>query len=222
MTPPNEILKNTFSLCLLYFFILVQMKSKCLAFAGLWIMRQTTCTLMHFVRWLVYPQQTQIFYAQIKLAVRRLWGFWLWFLFASNPLNPMLVCLFDALLVSWPYCSFHPSFNNWPLFCIFTFIKLYNMMIEPFQKIPLHAASTGSDSELWQLSYSAELFGNFKFCSLFREFSVTPIMHSRLHVKERGRDLICWRLPPISFKRLLIDNGEGERWTLNRHSNYRL
>lgn len=40
--------------------------------------------------------------------------------------------------------------------------------------------------------------------------------------RERGRDLICWRLPPISFKRLLIDNGKGERWTLNRHSNYRL
>ncbi len=88
--------------------------------------------------------------------------------------------------------------------------------------ISLHTASAASNSELWQLSCSAELFGNFKFCSLFRGPFVTPITHSRLNVKERGRDLICWRLPPISFKRLLIDNGKGERWTLNRHSNYRL
>lgn len=49
-----------------------------------------------------------------------------------------------------------------------------------------------------------------------------PIMYSGLYVKEQGRDLICWQLPPICLNRLLIDNGEGERWTLNRHSNYRL
>lgn len=136
------------------------------------------------------------------------------------------VCLMHYWLVDL-IGLFRSSFDNvnqnltWPLLCIFTLIKLHHMMIQPFQEISLHTASKASSSELWQL-YFAELFGNFKFCSLFRGPSVTPIMYSRLNVKERERDLICWQLPPISFKRLLIDNGEGERWTLNRHSNYRL
>lgn len=54
-------------------------------------------------------------------------------------------------------------------------------------KISLHTASSFSNSELWQLFYSAELFGNFKFCSLFAGPFVTPIMHSRLNVKARKR-----------------------------------
>lgn len=89
-------------------------------------------------------------------------------------------------------------------------------------KLSYLLTSSAASNELWQLFNSAEVLGNFKFCSLFRRPFLTPIMHSRLNVKERGRDLICWRLPPISVKRLLIDNGKGERWTLNRHSNYRL
>lgn len=148
-----------------------------------------------------------------------MWGFWLWCLLAFISL-----CSF-CLLHYWlaDLTSFCPSFDNntqnltWPHFCIY-----FYQIISHDDKISLHTACAASYSELLRLFHSAELFGNFKFCSLFTRPFVTPIMHSRLNVKERGRDLICWRLPPISFKRLLIDNGKGERWTLNRHSNYRL
>lgn len=65
------------------------------------------------------------------------------------------------------------------------------MMIQPFQKSHYILHLLPVNSELWQLFCLAELFGNFKFCSLFRGPFVTPIMHSRLNVKERVRDLIC-------------------------------
>lgn len=148
-------------------------------------------------------------------------GFWFGFLLAYISLKLVLSCLLDALLVDLIVLfsqalimllrtSLH----------IFTFIRLHHMMIQPVQKshsILAAAVNTGSSA-----THSRTIWKFASFFSPFREPFVTPIMHSRLYVKERGRDLICWRLPPISFKRLLIDNGKGEQWTLNRHSNYRL
>lgn len=148
-------------------------------------------------------------------------GFWFGFLLAYIPLKLVLSWLLDALLVDLIVLfsqalimllrtSLH----------IFTFIRLYHMMIQPVQKS--HSTLAAAVNTRSSATHSRTIWKFANLFSPFREPFVTPIMHSSLNVKERGRDLICWRLPPISFKRLLIDNGKGERWTLNRHSNYRL
>lgn len=85
----------------------------------------------HLWRPFAVYQKKLISSPQITLAERRLCDC---DFYSFIPLKPMLACLFDALLVSWPYCSCCPSFDNdnqnltWPLLCIFTFIELHHMI----------------------------------------------------------------------------------------------
>lgn len=101
---------------------------------------------------------------------------------------------------------------------IFDFYQIISHGNWATPKFSLHIASSVSNIELWQLFYSAEI-SNF---ALFSQGLLWPLLCILDLTSKHGRNLICWRLPPISFKRLLIDNVKGERWTLNRHSNYRL
>lgn len=85
MTPPNENLKNTFSFCLQYFFIWVQIKSKCFVFACLWIMRQTACTVMHFRLWLEMWWRNDCLLHGCIIN--------LWICFQGNPHTASLCCI---------------------------------------------------------------------------------------------------------------------------------
>lgn len=132
-TPPNENLKNTFSFCPRISLSWFKWKANvlCLLASESWahafkkkIKNYWKCDeamtvliiLQHFFQgkplahsifvYHVLPIKSQIFSAQIKLAGRRMCGYRLWFSSALIHFKPVLSCLLDALLVSWPYWSF--------------------------------------------------------------------------------------------------------------------
>lgn len=130
-TPPNENLKNTFSVCPRISLSWFKWKANVLCLLAsescstcIWKKKRleiwwgNDCVnyittffsgkpLAHSIFvYHVLPIKSQIFSAQIKLAGRRMCGYRLWFSLALIHFKPMLSCLLDALLVSWPYWSF--------------------------------------------------------------------------------------------------------------------